>query len=139
MKKITLVAAAICLAACSKNSEKIDALKAELVKDYGKSKEEVDAYSYDVYDAYAKEVHSALTDKHLKLADFYMDLDALDEVEKHLKALDSLEAAMPNDKNKKYFAVHAYQLRGNDSIVNNFYYLDESNALIAVKDRNKKK
>jgi hypothetical protein len=135
MKKIILLLSAICLTACSKNAEQIEPLKAELIKSYGKSQEEVDSYTYSVHDAFAKEVHSTMTDKYLKLGQMSLDADDQKGAEEALKSVDSLEAAMPKDKDKKYYAVHAYKLRDNDTIFNVTYYLDAANKLVAVRSK----
>ncbi|AWH84910.1 hypothetical protein HYN59_07125 [Flavobacterium album] len=121
--------------ACSKNEEQIEPLKAELIKSYGKSQEEVDSYTYSVHDAYAKEVHMALNEKYLKLGEYAMDAGNMERAEEALKSMDSLEAALPKDKDKKYYAVHAYKLRDNDTIFNVYYYMDTNNKLVAVSSR----
>ncbi|MEL1243554.1 hypothetical protein AAEO56_04710 [Flavobacterium sp. DGU11] len=135
MKKTILLLSAIGMVACSNNSELVEPLKAELIKSYGKSQEEVDSYTYSVHDAYAKEVHMALNEKYLKIGEYAMDAGNMDRAEEALKAMDSLEAALPKDKDKKYYAVHAYKLRDKDTIFNVYYYMDTSNKLVAVRSK----
>lgn len=133
---MTLALGALCMIACSEkeNTEQINALKTGLVKDYGKSQEEVNSFTYDARDVTAKEAYEAMMDNNLRKTQIFADAENFEMVEQLTTSFDSLMKEQKANKDKTYQAVHTYKLQKKDTLFNVTYYMD-GNKIVAVDSK----